>query len=124
MPAASASEKPAVLMLTTLPVASKAKFLGARITFPASAVKSEPSSSAMKPSLNELPTYSGNSSERNRKSSERQFAPAGTVRSIRSVTRSSKLPPCVPPPPPLPWLVPLLSLGSSANRVLPELRIV
>ena len=90
VPAEAVSLKPAVLMLITLPVESKAKLCGAMtaLLLSASAVKSDTSSSATKPSLTEPPTYSGNSSDMNLKSMARQFAPAGTVRSSFRVTRS------------------------------------
>src|SRR4051794_4368016 len=62
-------------------VGSKAKLSGASIVLP-DTDHVDWSSSAMKASLKALPTYSGYSSERKRKSSRRQFAFDGTFRSI------------------------------------------
>ena len=121
VPAASASLKPAVLMLMTLPPLSKAKLWGATTALlsAASAVKSDVSSSATNPSLTLPPTYSGNSSDMNLKSNARQLAPAGTIRSTLRVTRSKKVSPWLPPPPPAENPEPLLVLGSSAKQRVP-----
>ena len=123
VPAASAAENPAVLMLITLPAWSKAKLCGATTALfcAASAVKSEVSSSATKPSFTEPPTNSGNSSEKNRKSTARQLTPCGTWRYVVSLTMSKNELPWLPPPPPWSWVVPPLVFGSSANVVSPEL---
>ena len=53
---------PVLLMLTTSPVLSKAKLLGAEIVLPL-VVQVELSTSAMNASLNWVPTNSENSSE-------------------------------------------------------------
>src|SRR5258706_6299055 len=78
---------PAALTLITLFEGSKAKLSGAVIVGPL-VVHVELSSSAMKASLKGLPTYSGNSSERNRKSIDRQLARGGTSRSISRIATS------------------------------------
>jgi elongation factor G len=64
-------------MLTGFPAGSNAKLFGATICEPC-VVQLEESSSAMKASLNGLPTNSGNSSEKNLKSNVRQFVFCGT----------------------------------------------
>ena len=78
---------PAALIEISLWASSKAKLWGAVIVEP-DVVQSEVSSSAMKASLYAVWTYSGNSSERKRKSIERQFGPAGTSRSTLSTVTS------------------------------------
>src|ERR1700675_4737938 len=88
---------PAALTLITLLEGSKAKLSGAVIVGPL-VVHVEPSSSAMNASLKGLPTYSGNSSERNRKSMDRQLARGGTSRSTRRIdTSQSESPRTLPP---------------------------
>jgi hypothetical protein len=85
-------------------------------------VQSEVSSSAMNASLNDEPTNSGNSSERKRKSIERQFDPNGTSRStLRIVTSRSVSPRTFGPP----SLAPLPSdeFGVSASVASPLVRI-
>ena len=114
-------------MLTTFPALSKAKLCGAVIALPF-VVQSEVSSSAMNASLNWVPTNSGNSSEKNLKSTVRQFDAAGTSRLIaRTVTSKSVSPRECGPSKRLP---PLKSnpespamLASSANCALPVVRI-
>src|SRR6266516_2119611 len=80
-PAADMAVGPVELILTTLWLSSNAKLFGALIVEPA-VVQFEVSSSATNPSLNVVPTYSGYSSERKRKFTPMQFAPAGTLTSI------------------------------------------
>ncbi|NMM31813.1 MAG: hypothetical protein HHJ10_12450 [Cellulomonas sp.] len=91
MPAASAAVidvVPAALIVMGLPVGSKAKLFGALLVEP-DVVHVLLSSSATKASLYCDPTYSGNSSERNRKSMPaRQFTVAGTWRSTRKIVTS------------------------------------
>ena len=82
---------------------AKAKFAGALMSEPDVDHELE-SSSAMNASLNFCPTYSGYSSERKRKSIERQLASAGTFRSIfRIVTSKSLSPRTLPPPSAADW---------------------
>ena len=69
-----------------MPLSSNAKLFGALIVEPA--VQFEVSSSATNPSLNVVPTYSGYSSERKRKFTPMQFAPAGTLTSILRIETS------------------------------------
>jgi hypothetical protein len=113
---------PAALMLMGLPSGSKAKLFGAVISEP-DVVHVDWSSSAMKASLNCDPTNSGNSSDRNLKSMVRQFAVAGTFRSIlRTVTSKAVLPrPWSVPPSSAPLLGALFA--SSASVASPEVRI-
>src|SRR4051794_17012997 len=76
----------------------------------------------MKASLTDPPTNSGNSSDKNLKSTVRQFAVTGTLRSIlRIVTSMSLVPRTVPPPSLAPSPIP--ELEASARVALPELRI-
>ena len=83
---------PAALIEISLWAGSNAKLWGAVISEP-EVVQSEMSSSAMNASLKSVCTNSGYSSERKRKSSERQFGPTGTLRStLRTVTSKSVLP--------------------------------
>ncbi len=92
---------PAALMLIGACVGSNAKFLGAATELPLIR-QVDPgdtgSSSARNESLNMPCRNSGYSSDRNRKSTLRQFAPAGTVTPTRS-TVASKAPPRVVAPP-------------------------
>ena len=77
---------PVALMLTTLFAGSKAKLPGAVID-DADVVQVVAPSSAMKASLYWRPTYSGNSSERNRNAKVAQLALEGTLTSsLRTVT--------------------------------------
>jgi hypothetical protein len=77
---------PAALIEISLWAGSNAKLWGAVISEP-EVVQSEVSSSAMNASLKFECTNSGYSSERKRKSIERQFGPTGTLRStLRIVT--------------------------------------
>jgi len=78
---------PLELMLITSPFGSNAKLFGAVIVLP-EVVQVDESSSAMKASLNGLPTYYGNSAERKRKSNERQLIPLDTERSIFRIETS------------------------------------
>ena len=88
----------------------------------------EASSSATNASLTVLPTKSGNSSERKRKSSARQFGPAGTLIGTRRTVTSRSLPPRTAPPPSgvlacSPWgriasaAAPLVSIAADAPSV-------
>src|SRR3954453_5304892 len=99
-------------------VGSKAKLPGAEITLPLTD-QVDWSISAMNASLYELPTYSGYSSDRKRKSSRRQLAFDGTSRSILKIDT------CFAPrallssaAPPLPD-----ELASSARRAFPLVKI-
>src|SRR6266545_8394060 len=106
VPAALASvmdAAPAALTVIGCPVGSNAKLCGAVTLAAASVVQSEVSSSATKASLTLLPTNSGYSSERKRKSTVMQFTPAGTFRStLRIVTSKSLTPRTLGPPRPTP----------------------
>src|SRR5262245_26336973 len=89
---------PAALIEMALPPGSEAKLWGA-VMFEPEVDQSDVSSSAMNASLKSLPTNSGNSSERKRKSNVRQLRPWGTLRSIlRIVTSKSVSPRTLPPP--------------------------
>src|SRR4051794_11682707 len=108
-------------MLTTAPVGSKAKLFGA-VTTEVVVVQVELSSSATNASFTVLPTNSGNSSEKKRKSTERQLALLGTLRSsFRIVTSRSLLPRIAPPPSLAPEFEAVL--GSSARVASPVERI-
>ncbi len=126
MPAAASADiavAPVELMLIGSPLESKAKLCGAVGTLPPPVVvQSEVSSSAMNESLTELPTYSGNSSEKNLKSNARQLLPAGTLTPIFRIVTSKSLVPRTFEPPSLAPLLPL-SFGWSASVASPEVRI-
>src|SRR5437868_5433294 len=90
---------PVLLMLIGLFDGSNAKLLGAEIAL-SFVVQSVVSSSSMKASLKLWPTYSGYSSERNRKSIDRQLAFAGTARStLRTLMSNAVLPRAADDPP-------------------------
>ena len=114
---------PAALTLITAPDGSKAKLSGAAIVEP-EVVQLELSSSVMKASLNFWLRNSGNSSDRNRKSRDRQFAPAGTARSIFKMVTSKAVSPrpgTKPPPSCTPLWVE--EFGWSASRGSPFVRM-
>src|SRR6266508_953471 len=112
---------PAALIEISLWAGSKAKLCGAAIVEP-DVVQSEVSSSAMKASLKDVCTNSGYSSERKRKSIERQFGPTGTLRStLRIVTSKSVSPRTLGPPTSAPLLED--EFGVSASVASPLVRI-
>src|SRR5689334_8925450 len=111
----------AVLTLIMLFEASKAKLSGAVIV-PPLVVHVEVSSSAMKASLKRLPTHSGYSSVRKRKSKDRQLASGGTSRSILRIDTSQLLGPRTLPPPSSAPLSPA-EFGWSASEASPFVRI-
>ena len=106
--------KKALFTLTNSPAGSNAKFKGAVISLPSSC-QVLASSSARKPSL-KLPTNSGNSSLWKARSKERQFAPAGMLRSRRRMETSKAPRRSIPLSEP----APLELFGPGASATLPE----
>jgi hypothetical protein len=91
--------------------------LGA-VTTDAVVVHEELSSSAMNASFTLFPTNSGNSSDRNRKSTDRQLALLGTLTSILRIVTSRSLFPRTAPPVSFAPLLPVV-FGSSAMVASP-----
>ena len=119
--AAATLVTPVLLMLTTCPVGSNAKFCGA-LTALAAVVQVDWSSSATNASFTDLPTNSGNSSEKNRKSTDRQFLPLGTVKSTFRIVTSRSVPPRTAAPPSDPPALGV-TFGSSASVASPLVRM-
>ena len=108
---------PVLLIEMTSCDGSKAKLFGAVMVEPA-VVQVELSSSAMNASLYVRSTKSGYSSERKRKSSVRQFAPAGMARSTLSTVTSKSVSPRTFPP----EMSPPAGCPGASRAALPLLR--